>query len=81
MEKELHFFDTMDPYLPDKPGRVMHLSIDYQILGERVNNNVECFMASSNVNNILAEMDYNQLTGHCEHFNTLAHALTTVEKL
>ena len=81
VEHEPKYFDTKDPYLPEKPGKVLHLSIDYQILGEGVKGNTECFMSTHKVNNLLSDLDYKQLTGNSEVFNTLAHALTTVEKL
>ena len=38
-------------------------------------------MSTHKVNNLLSDLDYKQLTGNSEVFNTLAHALTTVEKL
>ena len=78
---DLQFHDAIDPYVPDKPGKVMHLSIDYQILGQGVKGNPECFIASSKVNKMLTDLDYKQLTGHSESFNTLAHAITTIEQM
>ena len=65
-QHDLQFHDAVDPYVPDKPGKVMHLLIDYQILGQGVKGNPECNIASSKVNKILAYLDYKQLTGQSE---------------
>ena len=79
--EDLYFFDAEDYGLPPRPGKVMHLSIDYQVIGDHVKGKRECFTSSTKVNAFLSDLDYRQLTGHSESFNTLACALTTVEKI
>ena len=76
----LHYFDAEEHI---KPGRVMHLSIYYQILGEGIKGEQSrvCFTSSENVDAFLSDLDYKQMTGNSEVFDTVACALTTVEKI
>ena len=78
--KELCFFDTEDPFHIPMMHRVMHLTVNHQTCGKRVKGKTECFLPTYKVNNLLSELDYHTLTGHSEPFDSLAHAITTVEK-
>ena len=82
-DSELFFFDAEDYTLPPKPGRVLHLSIDYQTIGnyEKGRTDQVCFTSTENANEFLADIDYDQLVGQRETFNTLTCALTTVERI
>ena len=78
---EPYFFDAEDLVMPPKPGKVMHLSIDPQIVGNRVKNNHSKFISKTKVNAFLSDLNYNQLVGKYETFDTLICALTAIEKL
>ena len=79
--EEPYFFDAEDLNIPARPGRVMHLSMDYQTIGKWEKGKQPVFIASSKVNTLLSDLDYNLFVGKSETFNTLTRALTTVEKM
>jgi len=81
--EDVQYYDAEDYSLPPSPGRVLHLSIDYQTIGkyEKGRQDQVSFTSSSNVNAFLADLDYDLLIGKRETFNTLTCALTTVEKM
>jgi hypothetical protein len=83
IDDTLYYFDATDEELPPKPGRAMHLTIDYQIIGkgEQGRQHQICFTRAEHVESLLADMDYDQLTGHSECFDTVACVITTVEKI
>ena len=62
--------------------KAFHLSIDYQILGEHVKGEQLRVMHIKNhrVNNCLDGMNWNQLIGKQETFNTLAYAISASKK-
>ena len=78
--EEMYFFDADDYGLPPKPGKVMHLSIDYQTIGKWEKGKQQSFIPSHQVNAFLSDLDYNQLIGNDQNFSSLASALTTFEK-
>ena len=80
-QKELCFFDAEEPLYMPMMHKVMHLTVDQQTSGEHVKGNTECSLPTYKVNEFLTELDYHTLTGHSEPFDTLAHAITTVERL
>ena len=59
----------------------MHISIDYQTIGKWEKGKQPVFIASSQVNALLSDLNYNLLVGKSETFNTLTCALTSVEKM
>ena len=61
--------------------KVMHLTVDQQTSGKRVKGNTECFLPTYKVDELLTALNYHTLTGHSEPFDTLTHAITTVERL
>ena len=75
------YFDVEDSQLPPKPGKVVHLSIDYQTIGKWEKGRKACYTSSESVNSFLSDIDYHQLVGKNEAFNTLACALASVEKI
>jgi len=79
-ENELYFFDAKET---PKPGKVMHLSIDYQTIGkwEKGEQSRVCFMSSEDVSELIADMDWNQLTGKHMSYNTMVSAMQTTERL
>ena len=79
----LYYFDAEDLTKPPKPGRVLHLSIDYQTIGqgEKGRQSTCAYTSYNKVNALLSDLDYNLLVGKSETFNTLTCALTTVEKM
>ena len=81
LPQEPYYFDAEDFTLPPKPGKVMHLSIDYQTIGKGEKGRQVCFTSASKVNDFLSDLDYNQLIGNDQTFDTLTYALTSVEKL
>ena len=80
---DLYYFDAEDLTKPPKPGHVLHLSIDYQTIGqgEKGRKSTCAYTSYNKVNALLSDLDYNLLVGKSETFNTLACALTTVEKM
>ena len=81
LPKEPYYFDAKDATLPQKPGRVMQLSLNFEastcspelLQGESI--------PTENVDEFLADIEYSALTGHNEIFNTLSCALSAVERI
>ena len=57
----------------------MHLSLDYQ--QEWKEGRAPSFISQSMENTFLSDLDYNRLVGKSESFDTLACAVSTVERL
>ena len=65
----------------------MHTSMDHQLIDgcnanghPSMGSNLD-FLPNKMVGAFLSEMDYEGLTGHAEKFNTLVHAMWTMEKI
>ena len=73
------FFDAKEHLEEEErpPGRVMHLTIDYQTMGKWKKGRKVCHMASDQVSEFLDDFDYYQLVGRHEHFDTLSAAINT----
>ena len=63
------------------PGRVMHLTIDYQTIGKWEKGRQVCHMAANQVSEFLEDLDYYQLVGRHESFDTLSAAINTSQQL
>ena len=81
IQYEPFYFDAEDSLMPPKPGKVMHLSIDYQTIGKWEKGRQAYYTSTENVDSLLSDVDYHQLVGKNETFNTLVCALTSVEKM
>jgi len=73
--------DCQDYAEPSRQGKVMHLTLDYQQTRKGIRGLDPVFISSSRINSFLSDLDYNQLTGKSQSFDTLVCALSTVEKL
>ena len=75
-------FDRDDEFV-ESPGRVLHLSIDCQTTRKNVRNNPEQFksLQPSTVNEFLDDMDWNQLIGQHETFDTVTCAMNQAETI
>ena len=80
-DEELYFFDATDILEPTKPGKVMHLTIDYQTIGKGEKGRKVSFVETEQVDTLLRDIDYYELTGNNNTFDALVYAVTTVEKL
>ena len=74
LNKKLYFFDAEDISLPPKPGKVMCLSIDYQII-VKWDVTRPLYIPLATVNAFLSDLDYDLLVGKSETFNTLPCAM------
>ena len=77
---DLYYFDAFDSAIPEKPGTVMHLTIDYQTIGNHVKGEQHHvkFVNSEHVDAMLDDIDYYELTSHTLEFDTFVHAVSTV---
>ena len=66
--------------------KVMHTSVAHQIIDGCNRNRQPCFgkpdfIPNKMVGAFLSDMDYENVTGRAEGFNTLVHVMWTMEKL
>ena len=64
-----------------KPGKVVHLTIDSQIIGHKEKGRHVCHVQSTEVSEFLNELDYHMLVGKQESFDTLSAAINTTQRL
>ena len=82
--EEEEFFDSEEGAEETKPqpkAKNFHLSLIYQSNVKGGTEEEPCFIKSTVVDDFLDNMDDNQLMGKSEKFNTLLHAMTTVEHI
>ena len=77
----LYYYDPF--YVAEPlPGKVMNLTIDFQLLPkENTIHNHQCSVLHTQVDDMLDNMDYYEMTGHNQEFDSLICAITTVEQL
>ena len=82
-QDDLYYFDASDFAIPDKPGTVMHLTINYQTIRNHVKSKQHHvkFVNSEHIDVMLDDIDYYKLTGHTIKFDTFVHAVSTVQQL
>ena len=57
-----HFFDAEDYNLPPRPGKVMHLTLDYQTILKGEKGRQVCFTKSADVDEFLDNMSHKVIT-------------------
>ena len=81
-EQPEEFFDARE--IPEDnqkiPGRVMHLTIDYQTIGKWEKGRQVCHMSSDQVSEFLEDLGYHKLTGSQESFDTFAAVINTTQQ-
>ena len=80
LPEEPYYFDAEDIRL-ESPGKVMHLSIDYQLTRKGIKRPQPLHLSTTTVNTFLTEIDYDTLTAKNQSFNTFAYVVSAVERI